>query len=209
MHTVFIILGLPIAAYLSGAVPFGWILVRRVAGVDIRRIGSGNIGTTNVRRAIGTKWAVVVLACDILKGLLPTLAASSLGNAPHPWLTAVTALAAICGHMYPIYFGFRASGKGVATAMGSLLIVAPWACLCAVTGFLIAVKLSRRVSVGSLTGIFILPPSAWFTSHDLFLTLVTVIIMVLILSRHAENIRRLAQGNEPVLGKKSIIDERK
>jgi acyl phosphate:glycerol-3-phosphate acyltransferase len=201
MHTFFIILVLPVAAYLLGAVPFGWILVRWVAGVDIRRIGSGNIGTTNVRRAVGTKWAMVVLACDIFKGLLPTLAAASFANASCPWLPAITALAAICGHMYPIYFGFKPSGKGVATTMGALLIAAPWACLCAVIGFIFAVRFSHRVSVGSLLGISILPPSAWFTSHNLFLTLVTLIIMVLILSRHADNIQRLAQGKEPVLGK--------
>jgi acyl phosphate:glycerol-3-phosphate acyltransferase len=201
MHTFFSNLILPVSAYLLGAVPFGWILVRWIAGVDIRRIGSGNIGTTNVRRAIGTQWALVTLICDILKGLLPTLAAFICSNDVHPWLPAVTALAAVCGHMYPIFFRFKPSGKGVATALGSLLIAAPWACLCAVIGFLAAVRISHRVSVGSLIGIAIVPPSAWFTSHDLFLTLVTLIIMVLILSRHKENIQRLAQGKEPVLGK--------
>jgi acyl phosphate:glycerol-3-phosphate acyltransferase len=203
MHTFFSILILPVSAYLLGAVPFGWILVRWVAGVDIRRIGSGNIGTTNVRRAIGTKWALVTLICDILKGFLPTLAAFICSSHVHPWLPAVTALAAVCGHMYPIFFRFKPSGKGVATALGSLLIAAPWACLCAVIGFLMAVRISRRVSVGSLIGISIVPPSAWFTSHDLLLTLVTLIIMVLILARHKENIQRLARGKEPVLGKKS------
>jgi acyl phosphate:glycerol-3-phosphate acyltransferase len=204
MHTLFMTLSLPIIAYLMGAVPCGWILVRWVTGTDIRRIGSGNIGTTNVRRAIGTKWAVATLICDVLKGLLPTLAAFSFGNGAHPWLPAVTALAAVCGHMYPIYFGFKPSGKGVATTMGSLLIPAPWACLCAVTAFLIAARLSRRVSVGSLAGTFLLAPATWFTSHDPFLTMITVVIMVLILSRHKENIQRLAQGKEPVLGKNDL-----
>jgi acyl phosphate:glycerol-3-phosphate acyltransferase len=202
MHTFFITLSLPILAYLIGALPCGWILVRWIAGTDIRSIGSGNIGTTNVRRAIGTKWAVATLIGDVLKGFLPTLAASSIGNGAHPWLPAVTALAAVCGHMYPIYFRFKPSGKGVATAMGSLLIPVPWACLIAVTAFLVAARLSRRVSVGSLTGAFLLPPSTWFTSHDPFLTLITVVIMILILSRHKENVQRLAQGKEPALGKK-------
>ncbi|MEJ2661381.1 MAG: glycerol-3-phosphate acyltransferase, partial [Desulfobacteraceae bacterium] len=89
-----------------------------------------------------------------------------------------------------------------ATTLGSLLIVAPWGCLCAVMAFLVAVRLSRRVSVGSLSGTMLLPPSTWFTSHDPFLTLITLAIMVLILFRHAENLQRLAQGREPVLGKK-------
>ena len=202
MHAFLIILTLPILAYLIGAVPCGWILVRCIAGKDIRRIGSGNIGTTNVRRAIGTGWAVFTLICDALKGAIPTLAACFYGNGALPWLPAVTALAAVCGHMYPVYFRFRPSGKGVATTLGSLLIVAPWACLCAVMAFLVAVRLSHRVSVGSLSGTMLLPPSTWFTSHDPFLTLITLAIMVLILFRHAENIQRLAQGREPVLGKK-------
>jgi glycerol-3-phosphate acyltransferase PlsY len=201
MHTDLIILGIPILAYLLGAVPCGWILVRWVLGTDIRTIGSGNIGTTNVRRAIGTRWAVVTLVCDVLKGLLPTLAAYSFSGG-RSWLPAITALAAVCGHMYPIYFGFRPSGKGVATALGTLLIAAPWACLCGVIAFLLAVRLSRRVSVGSLTGIFLVPPSTWFTSHDPYLTTTTLVLMVLIFARHTENIHRLAQGTEPVLGKK-------
>jgi glycerol-3-phosphate acyltransferase PlsY len=200
MHSFLFIISLPISAYLIGAIPCGWILVRWVSGTDIRTIGSGNMGTTNVRRAIGSKWAAATLICDVLKGLLPTLAACSQG---YPWLPAVTALAAVCGHMYPIYFGFRPSGKGVATSLGALLIIAPWSCLCAVTGFLVAVRLSRRVSVGSLTGIFLLPPSTWFTSHDLYLTVVALVIMVLIITRHGENIQRLAQGREPAIGNKS------
>jgi len=203
MQTFLTTLSLPILAYLVGAVPCGWLLVRWVAGNDIRRMGSGNIGTTNVRRAIGSGWAAVTLICDVLKGFLPTLAACSFGNGIFSWLPAVTALAAVCGHMYPIYFRFRPSGKGVATTLGALLIAAPWASLCALTAFLMAVRLSRKVSVGSLTGIFLLPPSTWFTTHDPFLTLITGVIMVLILARHSENIQRLAQGREPDLGKKS------
>ena len=202
MHTAIIILSLPILAYLTGAVPCGWLLVRWTAGVDIRTYGSGNIGATNVRRVVGTKWAVVTLICDVLKGLLPTLLASSCGNG-QSWLAPITALAAVCGHMYPVYFRFKPSGKGVATTLGSLLVVAPWACLCAIAVFLVATRLSRRVSAGSLTGILAVPPSTWFTSKDPFLTLITMVIMILILSRHKENIQRLANGMEPALGEKS------
>jgi glycerol-3-phosphate acyltransferase PlsY len=203
MNTFVISLSLPILAYLLGAVPFGLLIARRVAGVDIRHIGSGNIGATNVRRAVGNKWAAAALVCDTLKGLVPALAALSLNNPGyHLWLPAITALAAVCGHMYPIYLKFKPSGKGVATAMGSLLPAAPWACLCALTAFLITVRISHRVSAGSLAGTFLLPPSIWFTSHDPFLTSAALIIMILILARHKENIQRLAQGKEPVLGKK-------
>jgi glycerol-3-phosphate acyltransferase PlsY len=190
-----------ILAYLSGAVPFGLLIVRRVAGVDIRHTGSGNIGATNVRRVAGNKWATAALVCDMLKGLVPTAVAISLNNTDYLWLPAITSLAAVCGHMYPIYLKFKPSGKGVATAMGSLLLVAPWAILCAVTAFVMAAKVSRRVSVGSLAGTFLLPSSTWFTTHDPFLTLSSLIIMILILTRHKENIQRLAQGREPVIGK--------
>jgi glycerol-3-phosphate acyltransferase PlsY len=204
MQTHFITLCLPAMAYIMGAVPCGWILVRCIAGTDIRQYGSGNIGATNVRRAIGTKWAAVTLICDVLKGLFPTLLASLWSAGAHSWLPAVTALAAVCGHMYPVFFKFKPSGKGVATTLGSLLIIAPWACLCTLTAFLAAVRLSRRVSVGSLTGTLLLPPSTWFTSGDPFLTLIALVIMILILSRHEENIRRLANGEEPVLKKKAL-----
>lgn len=197
-----ITLFLPAIAYLLGSVPFGLLIVRQVAGIDIRQVGSGNIGATNVRRAAGSKWAAATLTCDILKGLLPTTAALVLGPTTHQWLAAITALAAVCGHMYPIFFKFKPSGKGVATTLGAMLTAAPWACLIAVTAFLIAVRLSHRVSVGSLAGIFLLPPSIWFTGHDPALTMAAFIIMILILVRHKENIERLARGNEPVIGKR-------
>jgi len=195
---------LPIMAYLLGAVPFGLIIVRQVAGIDIRHIGSGNVGATNVRRAVGNKWATVVLVCDMFKGLVPTLVALSMNSTGYLWLPAITSLAAVSGHMYPIYLKFKPSGKGVATAMGSVLPVAPWACIYAAAVFLMAAKLSRRVSVGSLVGTVLLPPCTWFTSHDPSLTLATLVIMILILARHKENIQRLAQGREPVIGKQRL-----
>ena len=207
MNSLVSVILFPVAAYLLGAVPFGLIVVRLVSKTDIRRIGSGNIGATNVRRAAGTGWAVVVLAGDILKGLLPTLAAVWMTTDAFPWLPALTALAAVCGHMYPLYLGFKPSGKGVATALGSLLIPAPWACLCAVLVFLGAVRLSRRVSVGSLTGIMFLPPAAWLTTGDPYTTTAAVIIMVLILIRHKENLYRLANGKEPALGERGTVSE--
>jgi glycerol-3-phosphate acyltransferase PlsY len=192
---------LPLLAYLLGSIPFGLIIVRVVRKTDIRRIGSGNIGATNVRRTAGTRWAAAALACDVLKGLLPTLAAAHVNPSTSQWLPALTALAAVCGHMYPLYLKFRPSGKGVATTLGAWLVAAPWACLGALLTFLVVVRLCRRVSVGSLSGALLLPPATWFTGHDPILTLTALIIMILILMRHEENLSRLANKREPVLGK--------
>jgi glycerol-3-phosphate acyltransferase PlsY len=205
MSRLLAIILLPLLAYLLGAIPFGLIIVRVVGKTDIRRIGSGNIGATNVRRAVGTLWAATALACDALKGLLPTLAAAHVNPSTWQWLPGITALAAVCGHMYPIYLKFRPSGKGVATTLGAWMVPAPWACLGAVLTFLVVVKLSRRVSVGSLSGTLLLPPATWFTGHDPILTLTALIIMILILIRHEGNLSRLANGREPVLGKSSNL----
>ena len=201
MSSLFAIIFLPLLAYLLGSVPFGLIIVRVVAKTDIRRIGSGNIGATNVRRVAGTRWAVVVLICDVLKGLLPTLAASHLNPSTWQWLPALTALAAVCGHMYPLYLKLKPSGKGVATMLGAWLVLAPWACLVAVLIFLWVVRQGRRISAGSLSGALLLSPATWFTTHDPILTLTALIIMILILVRHEENLSRLANGKEPLLGR--------
>jgi len=199
MNTYLIMTAIPLGAYLLGAVPFGLLIVLGLTRTDIRQMGSGNIGATNVRRAAGTPWAVVALICDVLKGLLPTLAALLISNAQYQWLPAIAALSAVLGHMYPIYLRFKPSGKGVATTLGCLLVLAPWACLLIVLGFILSVYWSRRVSIGSITGALLLPPAAWFTTHDPAVTAVAVIMMVLILLRHKENFQRLAAGKEPTL----------
>ena len=200
MDHIFLSLALPVLAYLLGSVPFGLLIVRCLAKTDIRNIGSGNIGATNVRRAVGTKWAAVALMCDLLKGILPVWAAVGLSTSTIQWLPAFTALAAVCGHMYPVYFKFRPSGKGVATTLGSLLVISPLTCMIIILIFVSTVYAAKRVSVGSLAGTFILPPATWFTTHDPALVLVAITIMVLILARHRDNLRRLAQGNEPTIG---------
>jgi len=191
----------PVLGYLLGSIPFGLIIVRWILRTDIRQIGSGNIGATNVRRAAGTWWAVVVLLCDIFKGLLPIIGAMRVDTAPWRWLTAITAVAAVCGHMYPLFLGFKPSGKGVATCLGTLLIPTPLACLVSLMVFIAAVKATRHVSAGSLIAVSALPPATWFSSGDPFLTTAALIIMILVLTRHKENLERLARGNEPRLGK--------
>lgn len=202
INTVLSAIGLPICAYLLGSIPFGLLIVLVLKKVDIRKIGSGNIGATNVKRAAGKKWALITLICDVLKGFLPTCASVLLFGAAHHWILSLTALAAITGHMHPVYLKFKPSGKGVATTLGCLLPIAPLAGLISLLAFLVAAYLSRRVSVGSLTGIFILPPAVWFTTRNPTVCAATIIIMVLILVRHKDNIQRLANGCEPTIEKK-------
>jgi glycerol-3-phosphate acyltransferase PlsY len=199
MNTLLSAIMLPVVAYLSGSIPFGLLFVRLRAKTDIRDIGSGNIGATNVKRALGTPWAVATLVCDGLKGWAPTLAALHLSGGSWLWLPAIVAMAAICGHIYPIYLGFRPSGKGVATTLGCLLVIAPLGTLFYVIVLVAAIYFSGRVSAGSLIGALFLPPAAWFTTHDPAVCAATLGIMVLILIRHKENIQRLASGAEPII----------
>lgn len=199
MNTILLAIALPICAYFLGSIPFGLLIVRLVAKTDIRRIGSGNIGATNVKRTLGIKWAAATLICDGFKGALPVLAAILLSATTYQWLAAVGALAAITGHMYPIYFTFKPGGKGVATTLGCLLILAPFACMIAILIFIPVVYLSKRVSLGSLAATISLPPATWFTTHDPPVAVASIIIMALILFRHKENIQRLAHGVEPAI----------
>ncbi|MGD8834777.1 MAG: glycerol-3-phosphate 1-O-acyltransferase PlsY [Desulfobacteraceae bacterium] len=199
METVLFSLALPILAYLLGSIPFGLLIVRRLAKADIRHIGSGNIGATNVKRALGNKWAAATLICDFFKGIPPVWVAVLQSPTNYQWLPAITVLAAVCGHIYPVYFKFRPSGKGVATTLGSLIVISPWALMICILIFLSTVFVARRVSVGSLAGTFILPPAIWFTTHDPALCAAAILIMALILYRHGDNIHRLARGVEPTI----------
>jgi glycerol-3-phosphate acyltransferase PlsY len=199
MNTLLSAMVLPVCAYLLGSIPFGLLFVRLRAKADIRDIGSGNIGTTNVKRALGTSWAVATLICDGLKGSLPALAALHLSGGSCLWLPAMVSMAAIYGHIYPVYLRFQPSGKGVATTMGCLLVIAPLATLIYMAVVVAAIYLSRRVSVGSLAGALFLPPATWFTTHDPVVCAATIWIMVLIMIRHKENIQRLALGVEPTV----------
>jgi glycerol-3-phosphate acyltransferase PlsY len=191
-------------AYLLGAIPFALILVRLFSSVDVREVGSGNIGATNARRAAGTPVAVAVLICDLLKGMLPVLAARWwLMDYPHgPWYAAAAAMAAVLGHMFPIYLKFKPSGKGVATTLGAFLVLAPLATATALAVFLLMTAITRRVSVGSLAGAVSLVPAAWLTTHEPAATMAGVVVAALIVIRHKENIDRLRQGREPTLDRR-------
>ncbi len=199
--TIFIIASA--GAYLLGSIPWGLILVRFYCGVDIRNQGSGNVGASNVRRLAGNKLGLVTLVLDAAKGALPTWISLSLSNSLSPeWhslFMGIVALAAVCGHLFPAFLGFKPSGKGVATAAGAYIVLAPLAFLAALLIFVILVKASKRVSPGSMAATGVLPIAVWLFYGNPILTATTCIITALILYRHKDNIKRLLAGREPRL----------
>ncbi len=186
-----------IAAYLLGSVSTAIIACRAMGAVDPRSVGSGNPGATNVLRAGGKRAAFVTLAGDVLKGLLPVALAQLL--AAGEALVAATALAAFCGHVFPIYYGFK-GGKGVATALGVVLGMQPWAGLGGFCTWLIMVYLFRYSSLAALAAALLTPGYMLWLTDSAWLTGVTMLMSVIILWRHRSNFRQLLNGTEDRIG---------
>jgi glycerol-3-phosphate acyltransferase PlsY len=189
------------AAYLAGGIPFGLLFTRWRKGIDIRDHGSGNIGATNVRRMAGNTLGTLTLAGDILKGFLPVWAVHWIIPAGHPGFEAAlaaVAVAAFCGHLFPVVLGFS-GGKGVATAAGAYLAISPLAILGVLLAFGMGLMASRRVSVGSLTAAVVLPIGVAMTTCSVALTIGALVITLGILARHQANIERILAGREPKL----------
>ena len=189
-----------IVAYLIGSIPFGYLIVRRKIGADIRQTGSGGTGATNVSRRAGKVAGVLTLLLDAAKGSAAVLIASALSD--DNWVITVAAIAALVGHIFPVWLGFR-GGKGVATGVGIFLLLAPFAVLCAGVVFVVIVALTRYVSLGSITAAVLIPVFAWlqngFITHmfDSRPLLVAAIVgAALIVFAHRGNIQRLASGTE-------------
>jgi glycerol-3-phosphate acyltransferase PlsY len=189
-----------VIGYLVGSVPTGY-LVAKAHGVDIQKVGSGNIGATNVLRAIGRGPALVVAIMDPLKGFLATIFPVALGAGP--WVVALTALATVLGNNFNIFLRLR-GGKGIATSLGAFLAVNPLVTVLAAALGLLTMALGRYVSLGSLVGMAAAPlmllASGRPVPAELFLA---VALAVLAGYRHLGNINRLAQGNERRLGQKA------
>lgn len=186
------------AAYLSGSVPYGYLLTRLVAGIDVRQVGSGNIGATNAARAGGKALGVVVLVLDVLKAVVPVLIARwLLEGEPQAelWVTGV-AVAAFVGHLFPVWLGFH-GGKGVATGLGIFLVLAPWAAVAGLLAYACFYAITRISSLGSLAGTVVCCLGA-FAGHGLRSPTpwAGLAISLLVVWRHRENIRRLVRGEE-------------
>ncbi|HJZ71716.1 MAG TPA: glycerol-3-phosphate 1-O-acyltransferase PlsY [Vicinamibacterales bacterium] len=186
-----------VAAYLIGSIPFALICARRWGGADLRRIGSGNVGAANVMRASGVTVGVVVAALDMAKGAASVWLAEQL--APGPVLPAAAGLAAIVGHVYPVWLRFR-GGKGVATACGVFSVLTPLALPPALAIFAIAVWLTKYISLGSLLASVALPPLVYALGSSLPAVVAACAAASIIVFRHRGNVGRLRTGTERRLG---------
>ena len=185
-----------VAAYLIGSVPTGYLL-GKLCGVDVRTIGSGNVGATNVARAVGKSQGIIILIADAAKGYLPVFVALQLGQGS--LTVALTAIAAFLGHLYPLFLNFQ-GGKGVATGFGALLALAPMATLVLVVVFALAVVATRIVSLGSLATAVAAPISLWLFHQQPVIVAMGCFLGAMVIIRHRSNIQRLLAGTEPRFG---------
>ena len=216
-----------LGAYLLGSIPFGY-LVARVKGIDIRAVGSGNIGATNAMRVLGKPAGIFVLVMDALKGfaavawltpaiynwiephyfgLAPGFAAASV--AVQMKFKVIAGVCAVLGHNYTCWLKFK-GGKGFATTAGVYLALAPWALLIALGVFIVALLATRIVSVTSMSAAVALPVAVWvLTPHNYFLGIVTTALGALAIYKHKSNIQRLMAGTENRLGRTTQSPEEK
>jgi glycerol-3-phosphate acyltransferase PlsY len=203
-----------IGGYLLGSIPFALIMAKAY-GKDLRSIGSGNIGATNLSRAIGKKWGYTCFFLDVLKGLIPTALAASFMSSPNVlelFLVLATGIAAVMGHIYPVYIGFK-GGKGVATSFGIALGLWPYYTICAFAAFgvwLIFVLIWRYISLGSIAAAVSFPivliatialKDNWQFADLWPLLIVAIALPLMVVMRHRENIKRIIAGTESKINK--------
>jgi len=196
------IAGAMLVAYLVGAIPWALIIGKRLYGVDPREHGSGNLGATNVFRVLGARASIITLLLDAAKGALAVVIASLLvpeaqfGFLAHEWTRVGAMMAAVFGHSYSPYIGFK-GGKGVATSAGALAVLTPLVFVLELTIFALVVVLSRMVSLGSIVVAVLYPLLVWYVYPDNLPLQITVIILaVLVLWRHRSNMARIVRGQE-------------
>jgi glycerol-3-phosphate acyltransferase PlsY len=197
------LISLIIFAYLIGSIPFGLIFAKIFTSQDLRKIGSGNIGATNAKRAGGWRLGVATLACDVLKGAIPLLIAAAIGpenGLKEIWM-ALTAISAFSGHLFPVYLKFKTGGKGVATTAGCFAVISPMALAISLIAFIIVIAISKRVSAGSLAAAASLPISIIWLNPSPAIFGCALFISISIIFRHKDNIRRLLDGTEPKIRK--------
>lgn len=217
MHSSIAAAGMLLAAYLIGAIPFGY-LIARAKGVDLFKVGSGNIGATNVGRVLGRNWGILVFVLDFLKGALPVALTPFLHRAlaidssacPLDLMRIGVALAAFAGHLFPVYLGFR-GGKGVATGFGTVVVLVPGPAAIAIAVWIASVVSFRIVSVASLLAAVIL---VWARLLSLanplgggaeYITLFCLFAALIVIAKHRANLHRLLAGTENQLEARSMF----
>lgn len=191
---------MPVLAYLLGSIPMGWILAKLMFKTDIRAKGSGNIGATNALRQFGTKVGVLVLILDMIKGIVAVLLAKNLFGLDNV-MVPVCGLIAILGHIYPVWLGFK-GGKGVATAAGVGLALAPLSIPLALAVFILVVYKTRYVSLGSIIAAIVWGLSLIYFAYQSamanwgIMAAVVVVVVAVIIGKHKQNIQRLRNGTE-------------
>lgn len=198
-----------VIAYAAGSIPSAYIAGRMVKGIDLRTVGSGNLGATNVYRTLGAKVAAVVFAVDMLKGALPAallpalvLPPDALGTDRATWWALAFGVAAIVGHAKPVFLLWKGGGKGVATAAGIFAALSPGPLGIALGLFAVVLWRSGYVSAGSLSGAVVLPALlAWFYGVQSPLTIVATLVCFFVIWSHRANIQRLRNGTEHRFGR--------
>jgi acyl phosphate:glycerol-3-phosphate acyltransferase len=188
-----------VIGYLLGSVPVGFILGLR-SGIDVRETGSGNVGATNVARVVGKRQGILTLIADTAKGFVPVILAMQFGASLATIILVGTA--AFVGHLYPIFLKFK-GGKGVATALGVFLAVAPVATLVLIALFAVTVLTSRIVSLSSILAALAAPIIFWLFHYPPLVIGMAAFIAVAITLRHRSNIQRMMNGSEPRFGSAS------
>jgi glycerol-3-phosphate acyltransferase PlsY len=185
-------------AYLLGSIPFSYLVARR-RGVDVRRVGSGNVGATNVMRSAGTAAGLIAFALDFLKGVAASLLA--LRVAPEEPLPAMAAVAAMLGHMYPVWLRFK-GGKGVATGAGAFLPLAPLATAAGLAVFAAVLAVTRYASIASIGGTATLAVLAFVLGYPASVARAAAAAGLLVIWKHRANLRRVVEGTESRVGAK-------
>jgi glycerol-3-phosphate acyltransferase PlsY len=186
-----------VIAYLLGAIPFGYLLVKWKTGADVRAAGSGNIGATNVMRTTGRAAGVVTLLLDIAKGYAAVWMAGRLTGQDVLWMS-LAALAVMAGHAYPVFLGFK-GGKAVASFVGAFLCLTPWAMAIEIVVFVVVVIWTRHISMGSIIWAATLPLAVWLVMRAPWPAVAaSAAAGAFVIYRHSSNIQRLRQGTENV-----------
>ena len=190
-----IVLAVVIVAYLIGSIPTGYLIVKSKTGQDIRTIGSGSTGATNVKRVLGKKWFFIVMLLDALKGATPVLLAKYLTNDPYGINAVLAAIFVIIGHSKPIFLQFK-GGKSVASGVGTILALNPFVGLSIAVIWGTITYISKYVSLGSIIALGVSPVLMYYFKNPIGYVIYCAIAAIYIIYLHRENIKRLIAGNE-------------